>query len=199
MSTNFEDVMRRKSEEGLMDYLNNYKRYVPDAIIAAVQELKSRGKNFTESELEEIRAKIEKRRKQTMKTKTRSLQSPTQLSQIRCTELYSKSAINGFSILFSPIFGAILLASNVADSGKKWIVISFWYVLHVHCNSYAYFFSRRPPCATAEHVGSSRTDKLFLEQIHWVSTKYRAKSILGPLIISVIITIPFLIAIFYAK
>ena len=61
MSTRFQEIMHQKSEEGLMDYLNNFQRYVPDAISAAVEELKSRGKNFTEAELEAIRAKIDKR------------------------------------------------------------------------------------------------------------------------------------------
>ena len=46
MGTSFKELMTKKSDEGLMDYLINFNKYTPDAITAAVDELKRRGRNF---------------------------------------------------------------------------------------------------------------------------------------------------------
>ncbi len=55
--------MSTKSEDGLMDYLTNFSKYTADSITAAVDELKRRGKNFTDEELNDIKSKIETRKK----------------------------------------------------------------------------------------------------------------------------------------
>jgi hypothetical protein len=46
MEINFEELMTKKSEEGLNDYLTNIDKYVPEAIYAAISELKKRGRKF---------------------------------------------------------------------------------------------------------------------------------------------------------
>jgi len=51
--------MSKKSEKELMDYLTNFNKYTGDAITAAVDELRERGKIFTEQELIDIKEKIE--------------------------------------------------------------------------------------------------------------------------------------------
>lgn len=55
MGTRFKELMSKKSEKELMDYLINFNKYTPDAITAAVDELKGRGRIFTEQELIEIK------------------------------------------------------------------------------------------------------------------------------------------------
>lgn len=188
--------MHQKSEEGLMDYLNNFQRYVPDAISAAVEELKSRGKNFTEAELEAIRAKIDKRIKAVNDDDDPFGSSPNEVvTDAGAPELYSKGAITGFSIFFSPIFGAVLLASNVEDSGNKWIVIIFGLI----CTGVMMPILIIVPLALPLNaLGGAILTSYFWNKYIGVTTKYRAKSVLGPLIISIVITIPLLIAVISA-
>lgn len=59
MGTKFKQLMSKKSEKELMDYLINFNKYTGDAITAAVDELRERGKHFTEQELIDIKEKIE--------------------------------------------------------------------------------------------------------------------------------------------
>src|SRR5687768_5124511 len=62
MAKSLREVMNGKSDEGLKDYLNNFQKYTPEAIKSATDELKKRGRNFSEDELKEIDTKIENRK-----------------------------------------------------------------------------------------------------------------------------------------
>lgn len=53
--------MNGKSGDGLMDYLNNFNKYTPEAITAAVEELKRRGRIISDEELKEIETKVQTR------------------------------------------------------------------------------------------------------------------------------------------
>src|SRR5438105_573014 len=128
MARSLREVMSTKSEDGLMDYLTNFNKYTPDSITEAVDELKRRGKSFTDEELKEINQKIESRKN--ANTDEDELFAPTSWKKDIVTDpnaplLYSKGAIRGFSIIFSVIFGAVLLSYNINDTKKKWIVIVF--------------------------------------------------------------------------
>ena len=63
MAKSLGEVMRGKSNEGLNDYINNFGKYTPEAISAAVNELKRRGKKFSAQELEGIDRKVHARAK----------------------------------------------------------------------------------------------------------------------------------------
>lgn len=62
MAKSLREVMMGKSEAGLAEYLGNFTKYTPDAIKAAADELKRRGRKFSEEELKEIDIKIAKRK-----------------------------------------------------------------------------------------------------------------------------------------
>src|SRR5258707_6622452 len=109
------EVMSSKSEDGLMDYLKNFNKYTPDAITAAVDELKKRGKRFTDEELNNINLKIETRKK--AESDDDELFASNTWKKDVVTDpnaplLYSKGAIRVFSILFIVIFVAVLLSYN---------------------------------------------------------------------------------------
>jgi hypothetical protein len=61
MAKSLREVMNGKSDEGLMDYLNNFNKYTPEAIMTAVEELKRRGRTFSDEELKEIESKVQTR------------------------------------------------------------------------------------------------------------------------------------------
>jgi len=193
--------MAGKSEDGLADYLHNFKRYTPDAIKAAVDELKSRGRNFSEDELREIEIKIENRK--SAEDEEDALFASDSWKKSVVTDpnaplLYSKGAIRAFSLVFSTIFGAVLLSSNVDDNKKKWIVIGFGVlytaltivIVNLIPSNTIYVLLLN----TAGGLGLTST---FWDKFVGKDTKYRSKPIWKPLIISIVITIPFLLAIIY--
>jgi hypothetical protein len=201
MGTSFEGLMTKKSEDGLMDYLINFNKYTPDAISAAVHELKRRGKTFTEQELTEIKEKIETRVKAESDNDNlwgEGSWKANVVTDAGAPLLYSKGAIQGFSIFFSAIFGSVLLSSNLTDTKKKWVVIGFG----IACTILTVIIANIIPSNTVLVLALNTGGGLFLTTNFWdkyvgKDTKFRAKPIWKPLIISVIITIPFILALIY--
>lgn len=203
MAKSLREVMNGKSQEGLVDYLDNFQKYTPEAIRTAVDELKRRGRLFSEAELEEINQKIEKSTK--AENEEGTLFAPNNawkqnvVTDSKDPLLYSKGAITGFSLFFSTVFGAVLLSSNINDTKGKWIVIGFG---AVYTTVSIIILNLIPPNTfyvlllnTAGGLGLTST---FWDKFVGKETKYRAKPIWKPLIISILITIPFLLAIVYA-
>jgi hypothetical protein len=201
MGKSLREVMAGKSEDGLADYLHNFKRYTPDAIKAAVDELKSRGRNFNEEELREIDIKIENRK--SAEDEDDNLFASDSWKKSVVTDpnaplLYSKGAIRAFSLVFSTIFGAVLLSSNIDNNKKKWIVIGFGIlytaltivIVNLIPSNTIYVLLLN----TAGGLGLTST---FWDKFVGQDTKYRSKPIWKPLIISIVVTIPFVLAIIY--
>jgi len=198
MTTSLREVMSKKSDEGLMDYLTNFNKYTPDAIKAAVDELKRRGRSFSDEELNDINVNIQARVKAESEEETLWTSNQWKKSVVTDQDaplLYSKGAIAAFSIIFSLIFGAVLLSSNINDKKKKWIVIGIGvtYTLIIvtivnlaPSNRYWVLLLN-----TSGAVGLTTT---FWDKYIGKETKYRAKPIWKPLIISVVVTAPFLLA-----
>jgi len=193
--------MSTKSEDGLMDYLTNFSKYTADSITAAVDELKRRGKNFTDEELNDIKSKIETRKKDEGDDDELFASNAWRKDVVtdpNAPLLYSKGAIRVFSIVFSVIFGAVLLSYNVGDTNKKWIVIGFGIiytsltVLLLNLISSNIFWGYM--LNTAGGLGLTTT---FWNMYIGKDIKYRAKPIWIPLIISLIITIPIVLVVIY--
>jgi hypothetical protein len=51
MARSLREVMNGRPDEGLIDYLTTFNKCTSDAITAAVDELKRRGRNFSDEEL----------------------------------------------------------------------------------------------------------------------------------------------------
>ena len=61
MAKRLREVMKGKSEEGLVDYLDNFYKYTPEAISAAVDELKDEVESLAKRTQKNINLKIESR------------------------------------------------------------------------------------------------------------------------------------------
>ncbi len=202
MTRSLREVITGKSEEGLMDYLIHFNKYTSEAITTAVDELKRRGRNFTDEELKEIKIKIETRKNADNEDDNPFVPSDSWKKNVvtdpNAPLLYSKGTIRAFSLLFSTIFGAVLLSSNINDSKRKWIVIGFGLIytaltiviLNLIPSNIFWGFLLN----TAGGIGLTST---FWDKFVGKEIKYRSKPIWRPLIISIIITIPFLLAIIY--
>lgn len=193
--------MIKRSDAELMEYINNFDKYTPEALIAVVNELKSRGQSISDEELRMINDKVEKSKKEEEEEKIEK--SSKSLIKNVVTDpdaplLYSQVAILMFSTIFTTIFGAILLALNIKDTKKKLKVIGIGIIF----TTFAILISNLVPHPTiltmlANGVGGYLLVTEFWNKYIGSGTKYRTKPIWIPLIISLIITALLLIEMIY--
>ncbi len=129
MDIDYEKLMTSKSDEGLMIYLDKVEMYTEEAVVASVKELQKRGKQFSEQELENIKTKLEEKKKikinEDKKLKTNSW-TKNIVTDPSAPNYYSHKAIFAFSTIFTVVFGAVLLSSNLKDKGNaRWTVLGF--------------------------------------------------------------------------
>jgi hypothetical protein len=202
MEIDYEKLMANKSEQGLMTYLDRTDLYTEKAVVAAIRELQKRGRQFSEQELESVKSKIEEKKK----AKTTEHKEPKAnpwtknvVTDESAPAYYSHRAIWAFSTIFTVIFGAVLLSSNLKDKGDaRWTVLGFG-ILYT---GLAIFLLSFIPTITALTIGVNGIGAWIMTQFFWnkyigAETKYRTQPIWKPLVISIIITIPFLLAIIY--
>lgn len=118
MRTNsFTNNMRLKSDAELETILEEKSKYTDQAIQAVIWELEDRNliekseSNYIETTLETdlVESKTSKKGLEKNESPFEELVLPT---------LYSKKAIQGFTIFFTTIFGAVLLMKNLKEMNK---------------------------------------------------------------------------------
>ena len=102
------DLMSNCSDEELFEFVNDYRKYEEAAVLAALQEVEKRGKLSEEA----------KQLKNTLLQKLNITDENAVVVDPQI-ELYSEWTIFGFSLFFSTLFGAILLAYNLKKIGKS--------------------------------------------------------------------------------
>lgn len=203
MSKYFEELMAKKSDSELMEYISNIDKYTPEALIAVVNELKTRGQSISEEDIKIINNKVEgekKREVEKEKLKTSKSLMKNVVTDPDAPLLYSQVAIMMFSTFFTTIFGAILLSLNIKDSKRKLKVIGIGILFstlamligNVVPNPYFMTFS-------ANSIGGYFLVSDFWNKYIGRETKYRTKPIWIPLIISLIITVLLLIPMIYER
>lgn len=127
--------------------------------------------------------------------------SMTEFSHNHMPKIYSKKAIWGFSILFAPIFGGVLLRQNLIDTNRKKeaniillvsIVLTMLTIIIVNIvdrktSSLAFLLNMA--------WGGILTEYFFKK--YFPNDNYEYKKIWKALIISIVITIPLLLLIIY--
>jgi hypothetical protein len=119
-------------------------------------------------------------------------------------KIYSKRAIMGFSVFFSAIFGAVLLMQNLRDIGKKKEanVILLLSILYTAISIYIVNIPEKPTSSLSflcNIIGGAVLSEYFYQNHFPEDEKYEKKKIWKPLIISIIITIPFFLALIYSQ
>tara|TARA_B110000503_G_C7081923_1_gene385549 strand:- start:215 stop:802 length:588 start_codon:yes stop_codon:yes gene_type:complete len=106
--------MSKKSDQELEDIIQEKSEYTEEALQAAIWELENR--NLIQKDeiiLEETIPVQEAQVSEKVNEKSESA-----FEELEKPILYSKKAIQGFTIFFSPIFGAVLLMSNLKAVNK---------------------------------------------------------------------------------
>jgi hypothetical protein len=118
-------------------------------------------------------------------------------------KIYSARAIWGFTVFFSTIFGGVLLMQNLKDVGKKKEanMVLLFSILFTAVSIYIVNIPEKPVTNIAmmcNFVGGGILS-YFAQNKHFPDEKsYPKKAIWKPLIISILITIPFFWAIIYS-
>jgi hypothetical protein len=200
LEIDFQQKMTVKADDELQNYLVNYDKYSPAAIRAAFEELKNRGKVFTENELDLIEANISSRQ-QFIDEREKSLTGLSAKNIVDDAEAplyYSQNAIYMFSAAFSVLAGAVLLSINLKNTGNKRVVRQAIFVSVVYLTiilSVLSFLPRNTGLTIAVNgFGAWILNKMYWERYIGKDTKYRAKPIWKPLIICCIIMIPIILA-----
>jgi len=201
MVTEFEKMMTKKTVEELMEYINNFERYSSWALTAVVNELKVRETIFSDEEFKSLYERIEKKKE--IEEEGDFFRSSKSLKKNVVTDpnaplLYSKIAVSSFSIFFTVIFGAILLAINIENKMNKIKVIGFGVLF----TTLAMLIGNLILHSTLYVLAINAVGAYFLSTDFWNKyigreIKYRAKPTWIPLIISIIIAALLLISMLY--
>ena len=189
--------MAKKTEAELLEYFLNHHKYVAEAVLAAVKELQNRGRTFTDAELATVESERQAVAQAAIMVAATSEEASVADEEVALPRLYSPGAIFGFSIFFSLIFGAALLATNIRATGNRrgsWIVVGF---------SVAYMFlealvvwqlNRSSSMSLAFNLaGAFILNYYFWPKYLGTQPDYEPKPIWRALIISVLIVLPVLV------
>jgi len=181
MNQDVKDLLATKTDEELDNYLRYPKKFSSSEIEEALVELQRREKTFTDLQLVYLQRVIERKRIQ---------EDPT------IPSYYSQMGIWWFSVLFSVLFGAILLSLNIQNRRDKWVVIGFGITYFV----FIFIMVERVGSSSAtltsiilNSIGGAVLQTYFWNKYIGMRTPYRRKSILIPVLIALGISVPLLI------
>jgi hypothetical protein len=117
--------------------------------------------------------------------------------------IYSKKAIWCFSVLFTTIFGGVLLMQNLKDVGKKkeaYLILLFSILYTAASIAIVNIPEKSTSSLTflCNGIGGAILSEYFFLKYFPATRKYGKKKIWKPLLISIAITIPFLLAVIYS-
>ncbi|QXP78713.1 MULTISPECIES: hypothetical protein [Winogradskyella] len=206
MSENiFIEKFQHKTDSELEYILENKKNYNEQAIAASIHILKERNGKTPELESVENEIKIEKKKKEVAREKI--IEEDKKKDNItddpNAPELHSKKVIMVFSGLFSTIFGAVLLMYNMkqTDNQNGRIQVLIFGILYTIITlvvvnllniggNIALIFNIAGGGILTEYFWNKFIGKEF---------EHRKRSWVKPAIISVLITIPLILAAIYGQ
>jgi len=119
-------------------------------------------------------------------------------------KIYSKKAIWGFSVFFSSIFGAVLLMQNLKYIGKKKesYIVLLLSIFYTALTIYIVNIPAEPKSSLTllcNMIGGVILTEFVYKKNFPNDQNIEKKKIWKPLIISVLIIIPFILALIYSK
>lgn len=193
-NSDYRDEMREKSNFDLQEIINDYPNSDRDRVIAALRELERRDVLYSDNRklLEDL---LEEKEGSSISNPIAFADSPLKffrdpniVDDFNAPRLYSRYAIRFFAILFSNLFGGILLSVNLHRLGKKteiYYVIAFSALF-----SYLVFYTAGlyPNHVTTVTLIMNLLGSLVLEEFFWKRYigkhfKFRKQSLTGALMI----------------
>jgi hypothetical protein len=137
-----------------------------------------------------------------MEIETERINEVITLTDIPKLKIYTKRAIWGFSIFFSAIFGAVLLMQNLKDIGRKKEanIILLLSIIYTIISIYIVNIPKEPITSVTylcNIAGGAVLSEYYFGKYFPSPDDYGKKKIWKPLIISILILIPFMLAMVY--
>ena len=189
-----------KSDSELERIINDKETFVEQARIAAIEILKERNGQTESTKKAETEMKSAQERKVAAQQKAEEEEKKKSfvMDDPEAPELYSKRVITMFSAIFSAIFGAVLMMHNFKEVGNskarnQVLVFGILYTIA----SILIINALNIQAIALNFTGAAILTEFFWNKKLGKEIKYRKRSWIKPAIISVIITIPFVLAVIY--
>jgi hypothetical protein len=210
MEANFKKLLPFKSDRDLQHFLDNNSKMSQDELMAVITELQGRGRVFTETELASLTASHEALPQQEEIAAPTTAPAPWKgfnswkenvVTDAAAPELFSQQVIMVFSVVFSVLFGSILLAVNIAKAGiKRGVIEVIAFGLGFTC-AQIMIVSLVPKISTGLSIGFGFAGAMILNNYFWnkfigKGVKYRTRSFIVPLIIALAMCAIFLFSLF---
>lgn len=191
---NTSEEMREKSNFDLQEIVKQYPGEDKERVIAALREMERRDVLYSDDrslleDLEESKNPPDsKEQVYSPVTPFSIFRDPNIVDDLNAPRLYSRYSIRFFTILFSTLFGGILLSINLNRLGRKreiFYVIGFSLVY-----SYLVYYltTLKPESATTITLMMNLLGSLVLEEVFWKNYigknfKFRRQPIAGALLV----------------
>lgn len=205
MEMNFQRLMTKKSDKELEEYLNNIMAYSRDVVEAAIQELKNRGRLFTEVELSTFESKIQER-ENTIGKNTITVRDSIEKNIVEdesALALYSRKTVDWTTLIFGIIVGSILMALNFKSVEKKKgiIAVLFFGILYFILEIFIMSFLPDDMASSLTNVvrlGLNGLGAYIMHTLIWnkfigKDFEYRKKAVWLPILIGIIINVLFIL------
>lgn len=204
MDLKFKVTASAKSDAELLDTIANQQKYLPETIEATIAELQYRGHVFTDEELQVITADVEAHRQSAASAGRRLWNYKNNIVEDPdAPAFYSRRVVYAFAFMFTPLFGAVMLAMNINKTDKParmvWLLLFgvAYTVLAVIVGES--MRSGSSPGVIFSLVGAVILESFFWNQFIGNGTFYRARPIWIPLIIGIVLAALIIFAMFYGS
>ncbi len=201
----FIEKFQHKTDSELEYILENKKSYNEQAIAASIHILKERNGKTPELESVESEIKIEKEKKEIAREKIieENKKKNNLTDDPNAPELHSKRVIMVFSGLFSTIFGAVLLMYNMKQTDNQTgriQVLIFGILYTIATLLIVNLMNIGGNIALIFNIaGGGILTEYFWNKFIGKEFEHRKRSWIKPAIISVLITIPLILAAIYGQ
>jgi len=201
----FIEKFQNKTDSELEYILENKKSYNEQAVFASIEILKKR--NGESSELKAVEKDIESEKEKKEITQQKAVEENKKKDNItddsNAPELHSKKVIMVFSGLFSTIFGAVLLMYNMKQTENKTgriQVLIFGILYTIATLVVVNLMNISGNIALIFNIaGGGILTEYFWNKFIGKNFEHRKRSWIKPAIISVLITIPLILAAIYGQ
>jgi len=201
MEDNFQDIVKSKSTESLKNIAINFTMHRGALVAAAKKELENREVEFSDEE----KQKIEDNRNQRKQSAIDDKESKKSwdwfnakwkiniVDDINAPQLYSRQVINVFSILFSVLFGGILLSINLKSVNNKKAIFPVLFFSMVYTSVMIFILNLIPGSTSLLTIMFNLVGAAVLYNFFWgkyigKEFQYRTKQFWIPLIIGIMVT-----------
>lgn len=196
-----------RSDEELLERIDNRQNYMPETIEASVEGLQYRGHNFSDEELKVISEDVAALRQNAVLAGVRTGIFSDNYKNVIVKDpdapsLYSRRVIYAFAFFFNPLFGSVMMAMNVYTTDNLlrvlWIIIfglTFTILerLILPITGAPVFF-----LVLFQITGASILESFYWRRYIGDTTFYRTRSIWPLLVIGVVLSGLYIVALMYS-